>query len=75
MVFIITETTTKEEIDAWRKQLGKKSKKVPARARKNKAPLDLSKYYGILPNIGDGLEIQKKMRAEWNDDNANAENR
>lgn len=60
-VFVVTRETTKEEIEAWRKQLGQKSKKVPAKARKNKGPLDLTKYYGILPNFGDTKKEWKQL--------------
>ncbi|MBR1497934.1 MAG: hypothetical protein IJ617_09930 [Oscillospiraceae bacterium] len=27
---------------------------------------DFSKYYGSIKSLGDGLEIQRKMRDEWN---------
>jgi len=27
---------------------------------------NLSEFFGILPNIGDGLEFQKNARNEWN---------
>jgi hypothetical protein len=27
---------------------------------------NLTEFFGALPNIGDGLEFQKKVRDEWN---------
>ena len=27
---------------------------------------NFSKYFGALPNIGDGLEFQRAVRNEWN---------
>jgi hypothetical protein len=26
---------------------------------------NIAKFFGALPNIGDGLEFQKKVRNEW----------
>ena len=31
---------------------------------KSKKP-NLAKFFGALPNIGDGLEFQKNVRNEW----------
>jgi len=27
--------------------------------------VNLSEFFGVLPNIGDGLEFQKTVRDEW----------
>ena len=31
---------------------------------RNKQP-NMAKFFGALPNIGDGLEFQKSVRNEW----------
>ena len=31
---------------------------------RNKQP-NIAKFFGVLPNIGDGLEFQKSVRNEW----------
>ena len=39
------------------------------RFRKNKSKRkkpNLTEFFGVLPDIGDGLVYQKKMRNEWN---------
>ncbi len=57
MVIKIDKTTTKENL-----------KNSLERIRKNrikrKKP-NLSEFFGILPDVGDGLEFQKKVRDEW----------
>jgi hypothetical protein len=50
-------TTTEQDLYAWLKQVRDRRKKE-SKAR-------MAKYYGILPDIGDGLQIQKKLRNEW----------
>ncbi|MDR1724375.1 MAG: hypothetical protein LBR84_10620 [Tannerella sp.] len=58
MVLTIDKTTTEHDVNTWldkvrtkRKGSGKKSY--------------MAKYYGVLPNLGDGLQIQKQLRNEW----------
>jgi hypothetical protein len=34
-------------------------------ARSKASRLSLSEFFGALPHIGDGLELQKKVRNEW----------
>ncbi|MDR2841397.1 MAG: hypothetical protein LBV75_09125 [Paludibacter sp.] len=38
---------------------------IKANRAKNKKQ-NLSDFFGALPNIGDGLEFQNRMRNEWN---------
>jgi hypothetical protein len=33
---------------------------------RRKRQSNLAEYFGMLPNIGDGLEYQKTARNEWN---------
>ena len=37
---------------------------IKTNRNKNKKS-NLSEFFGILPNIGDGLEFQKAVRDEW----------
>ena len=57
MVIEIDKTTTtenlKNSLESFRKKKGEKEKS------------DLTEFFGILPNIGDGLEFQKYVRNEW----------
>ena len=39
-------------------------KQIKINRGKNKKS-NLSEFFGILPNIGDGLEFQKAVRDEW----------
>jgi len=57
MIIIVDKTTKEEDLRLW-------EKKVRNKRMKNKKN-NLEKYFGILPDIGDGLEIQKKIRDEW----------
>jgi hypothetical protein len=57
MVLKVDKLTTKAELKKWLKARAEK--------RKKNAKSELSKFFGVWPQIGDGLEIQKKMRNEW----------
>lgn len=57
MVLSMDKTTTEQDLQVWLKKVGDKRKK-DCKSR-------MAKYYGILPDIGDGLQIQKKLRNEW----------
>jgi len=57
MVLKVNKSTSKAELEKWLIKVQEKRKK------NNKS--GLSKFFGILPNIGDGLDLQKKMRDEW----------
>lgn len=57
MVLKVDKSTTKAELKKWLKERTEK------RVRRKKSKL--SDFFGILPEIGDGLEIQKQMRNEW----------
>jgi hypothetical protein len=57
MVFVIDKTTNEQDLQAWLNKVRNNRTKV-------KKP-NLSKYFGVLPNIGDGLQLQKKIRDEW----------
>ncbi|GHV51774.1 hypothetical protein FACS1894181_14120 [Bacteroidia bacterium] len=57
MVIIIDKTTTEEELNAWLEKVRDK--------RKKGAKPRMAKYFGALPDIGDGLLIQKQLREEW----------
>jgi hypothetical protein len=57
MIIIVDKTTKEKDLRSW-------EKKVRNKRMKNKKN-NLEKYFGILPNIGDGLEFQKKLRDEW----------
>ena len=57
MIIEINKTTTTENL-----------KNSLEHFRKNKSERkksDLTEFFGILPNIGDGLEFQKNARNEW----------
>jgi hypothetical protein len=56
MIFTVDKTTSKQDLYEWLKIVHDKRKKT-GKSR-------MSKYYGILPNIGDGLQIQKELRNE-----------
>ena len=55
MVITIKKGATKEEVE---KQL--------AKLKQNKQKQGLRKYFGKFPIDGDAVEIQKKLRDEWN---------
>ena len=55
MIITIKKGATKEEVE---KQL--------AKLKKNQKKQGLRKYFGKLPVEGDAVEIQKKLRDEWN---------
>ena len=55
MIITIKKGATKEEVD---KQL--------AKLKQNNKTVGLRKYFGKFPIDGDALEIQRKLRDEWN---------
>lgn len=57
MVLKVNKSTSKAELEKWLKKIQEK--------RKKNTQSGLSKFFGILPEIGDGMELQKKMRDEW----------
>jgi hypothetical protein len=57
MVITVDKTTKEQDLQTW-------EEKVRNKRLKNKKS-NLKKYFGILPDIGDGLEFQKKIRNEW----------
>jgi hypothetical protein len=57
MVIKIDETATREGLKTSLERIRKNR-------LKRKKP-NLSEFFGILPDIGDGLEFQKKVRNEW----------
>lgn len=57
MVLKVNKSTPKAELEKWLKELETK--------RKKERKQNLSKFFGSLPQIGDGLQIQKQMRDEW----------
>lgn len=57
MVLKVDKTTTDSELKNWIEKL--------QLSRKKKQKSKLAKYFGALPNIGDGLKIQKELRNEW----------
>ena len=59
MVLVLKENATKEDIDKIEKELFQK---------KSKGGFDAKKFNGLIPNLGDPLAIQKKMRDEWQRD-------
>jgi hypothetical protein len=61
MVITIDETSSAAELQAW-------SAKVREKRLNAKRPT-LAKYFGAMPDIGDGLTIQKALRNEWNNKN------
>jgi len=58
MVLKVNKSTTKAELKKWLKERAVK--------REKDSKSKISKFFGVLPEIGDGLEIQKQMRNEWN---------
>ena len=57
MVITIDKATSEQDLCNWLNKVRNK------RTKANKSKM--AKYYGILPDIGDGLQIQKKLRNEW----------
>jgi hypothetical protein len=57
MVIKIDKTTTEEGLKTSLERITKD------RAKRKKP--NLAEFFGILPDIGDGLEFQKKVRNEW----------
>jgi hypothetical protein len=57
MVITFDKKTTEQELHDWLCKVRDKRK------RSNRSKM--LKYFGILPNMGDGLQIQRKMRDEW----------
>lgn len=57
MVLSMDKTTTEQNLYVWLKKVRDKREK-DCKSR-------MAKYYGILPGIGDGMQIQKKLRNEW----------
>ncbi|MDR1779302.1 MAG: hypothetical protein LBR50_01045 [Tannerella sp.] len=57
MILTIDKTTTEKDLHLWLDKVRTKRKAV-SKAR-------MAKYFGILPDIGDGLQIQKQLRNEW----------
>jgi hypothetical protein len=57
MLIKIDKTTTKED-------LKKSLDRIKQNRAKRKKP-NLAEFFGVLPDIGDGLEFQKKVRNEW----------
>jgi hypothetical protein len=58
MVIEIDKTTTAARL--------KQSLRDMKSARSKVQRVNLSEFFGALPHIGDGLELQKKARNEWN---------
>jgi hypothetical protein len=56
MVLVIKKNTSTEEVRAI-------LRKVRTKRAKKKAGTE--SFFGKLPNIGDGLKYQKKIRNEW----------
>ena len=59
MVFVIKKGASKKEIEAVEKKLFKGARR---------GGFDAKKFNGILKIKGDALEIQKKLRDEWERD-------
>ena len=57
MIFEIEKTTTKKKLKDFLESIRKNQ-------AKRKKP-NLAEFFGVLPNIGDGLEFQKEARNEW----------
>ena len=57
MIFEIEKTTTEESLKDFLESI--KINRV-----KSKKP-NLAEFFGVLPNIGDGLVFQKNARNEW----------
>ena len=58
MIIEINKTTTTENL--------KKSLEHFRINKLNRKKSNLTEFFGILPDIGDGLEFQKNARNEWN---------
>jgi len=58
MVFEIEKTTTEDNLKGFLKSIQNN--------RVKKMKPNLAQFFGVLPNIGDGLEYQKNARNEWN---------
>ena len=56
MVLVLKEGATKEEMDEIDKILYQ---------RKSKGGFNAKKINGIMPFLEDGMEVQKKLRNEW----------
>ena len=50
----VTSENLKDSLERFRKNKSKRKKP------------NLTEFFGVLPDIGDGLVYQKKMRNEWN---------
>jgi hypothetical protein len=59
MVLVLKKGATKKDIEEIDKILYKD---------KSKGGFDAKKYNGIIPDLEDGMEAQKKMRDEWKRD-------
>jgi len=57
MIFEIEKTTTEAKLKDFFESIRKNR-------IKRKKP-NLAEFFGVLPNIGDGLEFQKNARNEW----------
>ena len=57
MTITIDKATSEQDLYNWLNKV--RSKRIKANKSK------MSKYFGVLPDIGDGLQIQKKLRNEW----------
>jgi len=57
MVFEVEKTTTEERLKGFLESIRKN--------RVNRKKPNLADFFGVLPNIGDGLEFQKNVRNEW----------
>ena len=58
MIITMDKATSEQDLHNWLNKVH--SKRIKAGKSK------MAKYFGILPDIGDGLQIQKKLRNEWN---------
>ena len=56
MIITMDKATSEQDLCNWLNQVRDK------RIKNNKSKM--AKYYGMLPNIGDGLQIQKKLRKD-----------
>jgi hypothetical protein len=57
MIIKIDKTTKEQELQNWTNKVRNK------RIQNQKSSLE--KFFGALPDIGDGLKFQKKARNEW----------
>ena len=57
MIFEIEKTTTEKKLKDFLEF-------IRINRIKRKKP-NLAEFFGVLPNIGDGLEFQKNARNEW----------